>query len=69
VSSGKVEFLEVTRQHSNITTLGGLLLDKRDTLGPKAVLDLRDVTGHFMLARDLLAALVTSTCKLTHRSD
>lgn len=57
MSSGKVEFLEVTRQHSNITTLGGLLLDKRDTLGPKAVLDLRDVTGHFMLARDLLAAL------------
>lgn len=57
VSSGKVDFSVVTRPQSSITPLGGLLLDKRDTLGPKAILDLRDVTGHLMLARDLLAAL------------
>lgn len=53
----RIEFYEVVETENNVTTLGSLILDKRSTLGAKALIDLRNFSCYEFLSRDLLAAL------------
>lgn len=57
MADNKLGFECVPEGTNNVRVLGSLVFDKRKELGPKALLDLTDVTEFQGLARDLIAAL------------
>lgn len=52
-----VTFDCVPGEVKNVTALGSLMFDMRDTLGSFAYMDLRAISRHQLLARDFVAAL------------
>lgn len=57
MSKTKVAFDRVPADMVRPAILGGYVLDKKATLGPKAVLDFRNETAHPLLLRDFVSAL------------
>ena len=52
-----VTFDRVPEEAKNVTALGSLVFDMRDTIGSYAYMDLRATARHQLLARDFIAAL------------
>lgn len=52
-----VTFDCVPEEVNNVTALGSLVFDMRDTLGSSAYMDLRAISRHQLLARDFVAVL------------
>lgn len=57
MTARKIVFSPLPVAATNVFVLGSLVLDKRDILGPKAIIDFSDLKDHQGLARDLVASL------------
>ena len=57
MGNNQLTFDLVPKQLDNVSVLGSLVLDLRDVLGPKALVNFSGIGAHKLLARDFIAAL------------